>query len=390
MNSRDRINLVLNGKIPDRVPVTLFILDEGHFLKQVYPDIALNDYINNNLKVIDIQRNLGADIHLRLWKGCMPVWMFGGGFNTETTTDTWMLQKEITKTTESEKTISKVKTPAGSLSQEFTIAEIGPGTFHYACTKKPVNDTKDLEILENFEPPISEEYQGNLNNIVSKVKDYLGNDGVISMWVSGGVFNQASHFIDINTLYMIFLTDNDFYNRLMEFCLNRLKPYINAAEKAGVDIINVGGNVAGGFLGRNVFEKYIMPYEKSLIEYIKNQGLKTLYHNCGQIMELLEPYKEMGPDIIEPFAPPPSLGDGNLEKAKEMSEGMFTIIGNLDQVNVLQKGSLELIEEKVKEACLFGKPGGRFILQPSDFLEYGTPVENVSHYVKAGKKYGIY
>lgn len=390
MNPRERINFVLEGKIPDRIPVTLFILDEGHFLKQVYPNIITNDNIANKFRVIDLQRELKADIHLRLWKGCMPVWMFGGGFNTEIETDTWKIEKNIIKIPKNEKTITTVRTPAGSLSQEFTIAEIGPGTFHYACTKKPVKDIRDLEILENFEPVIDKGHASYIKSVVSKVKDYLGEDGVISMWISGGVFNHASHLIDLNDLYMLFLTDYAFYQRLMDFCFKRLKPYIDAAAETQIDIINIGGNVAGGFVGRNIFEKYILPFEKKIIDYIKNKGLKTLYHNCGQIMALLESYKDLGVDIIEPFSPPPNLGDGNLLEAKKSSEGKYIICGNIDQINVIQNGSKELIEKKVQEAASIGKPGGRFILQPSDFLEYNTPVENVRAYIKAGKKYGKY
>jgi uroporphyrinogen decarboxylase len=390
MNSRERINIVLDGGIPDRIPVTLFIHDEGHFLKQVYPDIVIDDYVANKCRVVDLQRDLGADIHLRLWGGCMPLWMVSGGFNTDIETSDWIVEKQTIKGSQSEKTTATVKTPAGNLYQESMIAEIHPGTFHYACTKKPLKELRDLEILEKYEPKISDAYPRRVKSIVSKVKDYLGQDGVISIWIAGGIFNHASHILDLGDLYMLFLSDYEFYKRLMDYCFNRLKPYIDAISQTEVDIINVGGNAAGGFVGRNIFEKYILPYEKKLIDYIKGKGLKTLYHNCGQIMSLLEPYKELDSDIIEPFAPPPNLGDGDLRKAKEIYDEKFIIIGNIDQVNVIQNGTPELVEEKVKEACITGKPGGRFILQPSDFLEYGTPLENVQAYVRAGKKYGYY
>ena len=82
MTSRERILKVINGEIPDRVPVTLFIMDEGHFLSQIYPDYEIKDYIGNKKKVIDLQRDLGADIHIRLWGGCVPLWLIVGGFNT--------------------------------------------------------------------------------------------------------------------------------------------------------------------------------------------------------------------------------------------------------------------------------------------------------------------
>ena len=39
MTSRERFLKVINGETPDRVPVTLFMADQGHFINQVYPDV---------------------------------------------------------------------------------------------------------------------------------------------------------------------------------------------------------------------------------------------------------------------------------------------------------------------------------------------------------------
>ncbi len=43
MTSRDRILKVLDGEIPDRVPVCLFIHDEVNFLTQIYTDLDPGD-----------------------------------------------------------------------------------------------------------------------------------------------------------------------------------------------------------------------------------------------------------------------------------------------------------------------------------------------------------
>ena len=61
-------------------------------------------------------------------------------------------------------------------------------------------------------------------------------------------------------------------------------------------------------------------------------------------MNLVESYKELGARIIEPFSPHP-LGDADLQKAKEMVDGAYVILGGVDQVNVLQKGTVE--DEKI-------------------------------------------
>jgi hypothetical protein len=37
-----------------------------------------------------------------------------------------------------------------------------------------------------------------------------------------------------------------------------------------------------------------------------------------------------------------------------------------------------------------GKPGGKFIMQPVDFIEYDTPMENMKAYVKTAIDNGWY
>ena len=105
-----------------------------------------------------------------------------------------------------------------------------------------------------------------------------------------------------------------------------------------------------------------------------------MYHNCGQIMNLVESYVELGVRVVEPFSPPP-LGDADLGRAKALVQGRYVILSGIDQVNVLQKGSVDQVRRATEQAILAGKPHGGFILQPVDFLEYGTPPENVEAYV---------
>ena len=106
-------------------------------------------------------------------------------------------------------------------------------------------------------------------------------------------------------------------------------------------------------------------------------------------MNLVESYKELGARIIEPFSPPP-LGDADLKKAKVMVNGAYIMTGGVDQVNVLQKGSLDDVKRKTEETIKAGKPGGGFILQSADFLEYGTPTENIEAYVETAMQYADY
>jgi uroporphyrinogen decarboxylase len=227
---------------------------------------------------------------------------------------------------------------------------------------------------------MSSEYGEMAKEKIRRIKEYLGTDGILGTWVAGGPFNNASMLVDHTQLYALFLTEPEFFEKLMQFTINRTLAYTQAFIDAGADVMLVGGNVPGGFLGARTYEQHILPYEKRYINFIQDQGCPAVYHNCGAIMALVSSYKKLGARVVEPFSPVP-LGDADLKKAVEIVRGDYVIIGGVDQVNVLQKGTVEQVRQATLDIMEAGKKNGPFIIQSADFLEYGTPIENVEEFV---------
>jgi len=391
MNSRERFLCVFDGHMPDRVPVTVFIADQGHFINQVYPDVDPWDFETLQLKVIEIQRQLGVDVFVRQLYGLNdPLSIHTGGLNVSRQTENWQVETEDIQNGTTLVQRSIIRTPDGTLTQDYSINEIRPGTFMYACTKHPIKTTEDLEIAKKYEPALlTPEKALMIKDRVSKIKDALGDDGIVGSWTPHGPFNNASLLMDLDRLYSLFLTDYAFYEKLMNFAMERILDYTRAIDNAGVDVHCVGGNVPGGFLGRKFYDEFILPFEKKYIEFVQANGTPAMYHNCGEIMNLVESYKDLGARIVEPFSPHP-LGDANLAKAKEIVNGEYVMIGGVDQVNVIQKGTIDQIKRKTEETIKTGKPDGKFILQSADFLEYGTPLENIEAYVETAMQFADY
>jgi len=171
--------------------------------------------------------------------------------------------------------------------------------------------------------------------------------------------------------------------------MHRILDYTRAIDEAGVDVHCVGGNVPGGFLGRRTYDRYILPFEKQYVDFVQRKGTPAMYHNCGQIMNLVESYKDLGARVVEPFSPPP-LGDADLTKVKQAVGDAYVILSGVDQVNVLQKGTLDQVRRVTRQTIDTGKPGGRFIMQNVDFLEYNTPLENIEAYAKTALQHADY
>jgi len=384
MTSRERFLKVFNGEMPDRVPVTLFINDEGHFLNQMYPDIDPWDYETCQMKVIELQKQLGCDVFIRLLNGTMePLHIVYGGVDGTQQTENWEVHTEEIQHGNTLIKRSTINTPDGTLTQDFSYNEIRKGTYMFACTKLPVEKESDLDICIKYEPRISESWKEKIKKDVKKVKDALGDDGIIGIWSPHGPYNTGSLLIKLDELYQLFLIDLPYYEKLMNYCIERTVDYTRAIDAAGVDVHCVGGNVPGGFLGRKFYDEYILPYEKRYIDIVQENGTPGMYHNCGEVMNLVESYKDLGVRIVEPFSPPP-LGDTDLPKAKELVDGDYIMLAGIDHVNVIQKGTIDRVRKVTGETIKIGKPGGKFIFQPVDFLEYGTPVENVEAFVRTG------
>lgn len=382
MNSRERLLRTINGEVTDRVPVTLFIADHGHFIHQMHPDIDPLDYEQLTFKVIDYQRSLGCDVFVRMiFDLYHPLGICLGGVDDGHETENWKISTRITADGNNLIRKSVITTPEGILTQEFVRTAQNKGTYVYCCTRKPINCEKELDIAMKYEPVMSVEYGETVKQKIRRIKAYLGEDGILGTWVAGGPFNNASMVIDHTELYMLFMTDPQYFDKLMQYTTNRTLAYTQAFIDAGADVMLVGGNVPGGFLGAELYEEFILPYEKKYIGFIQDQGCPAVYHNCGQIMALVNSYKKLGAKVVEPFSPVP-LGDANLSDAIDIIQGDYVVIGGVDQVNLLQNGTPEEVIRVTKSTIEAGKKNGPFIIQSADFLEYNTPVENVEAFVK--------
>ncbi len=390
MTSRERFLTVFRNEIPDRVPVTLFICDGGHFLNQLCPDIDPWDHERAQLKVIEIQKQFGADVFVRMLYGVNdPLFIHMGGLNVTVQTGDWEVETTELQNGNTRVQRSRIRTPGGTLTQDFSITEVRPGTFVFACTKKPVEREQDLDIAIRYEPRMPAAWKEQVKSRVARIRAALGDSGILGTWTPHGPFNNASLLIDHDVLYSLFRVDFPFYEKLMNFAMERILDYTAAIDEAGPDVHCVGGNVPGGFLGRANYERFILPFERRYIEFVQRNGRPAMYHNCGQIMKLIESYKQLGARIVEPFSPPP-LGDADLKAVKSAVDGKYIILSGIDQVNVLQNGTVEQVKRVTREAMEAGKPGGGFIMQPVDFLEYGTPTENVQAYMETALEHASY
>ena len=75
----------------------------------------------------------------------------------------------------------------------------------------------------------------------------------------------------------------------------------------------------------------------------------------------------------------------DLKEAKEYFKDRLILFGNFDQVHFLKEATPEQIEQKAYDLMMTGKQGGHYIFACSDYLEIGTPLENVKALLRGAR-----
>lgn len=159
----------------------------------------------------------------------------------------------------------------------------------------------------------------------------------------------------------------------------------------GVDAILISSAFAGsGFISREQYRRFVLPYEKKVIAGIREEFKIPVYtHTCGSIGDRLELMEETGTNGIDTLDPPP-LGNVRLDDAKKRIGGRLFIKGNLDPVGVLLNGRHQDVEKETRKCLEQAASGGGYILSSACSVPPHAPPENIGLLAEMVEKYGLY
>ena len=174
------------------------------------------------------------------------------------------------------------------------------------------------------------------------LKRDIGATHAIEGWVEGPCAESAD-LRGINTLMMDFYDDPDFVRHLVDFVIAMELPYAAAQIEAGADIIGVG-DAAASLVSRDLYDEFIWPGEKRLIDGIHAFGARVRLHICGHTTHLLDAMGRLGADLIDIDYPV------DLAAARAKCGPRQILAGNLHPVQVVKLGPPAAITAAL-EAC---------------------------------------
>ena len=155
--------------------------------------------------------------------------------------------------------------------------------------------------------------------------------------------------------------------QLLDILLRRKMGYVESLAGAQYDIMEHGG---GDGIGQRhfarLFDTFVAPYDKPLVDACHRAGQRVVYHLCGKIMPMIERTVQMGVDAIETFTPRGMGGDTDLHEAHKRIAGRACMIGGFDQLHFFTGCDEQATRAEVRRCFEEAGSGGRYMLSPSD------------------------
>jgi MtaA/CmuA family methyltransferase len=227
-----------------------------------------------------------------------------------------------------------------------------------SCISDPAREAADLGAVVRYfddQPPAMDESQALLTDktvlaglkfpdplgggrmhdrvrAAALLKEKVAGERIVEGWIEGPC-GQASNLRGINTLMLDFSDDPVFVRDLLEFVVEMELRFAKAQKDAGVELMGVG-DPAASLVGPAVFDEFIVPAQKKLVDGLIAMGLRTRSHICGNTKRIMKSRGELGYDIVDVDTMAP-LADARTKMPDQV------ILGNIATVDVMQNGSIE-------------------------------------------------
>lgn len=206
-----------------------------------------------------------------------------------------------------------------------------------------VKNVQDMDALKV--PKVGEGRTGiyveSIEKAVKMIKDRPVFAGVI------GPFSLAGRLMDMTEIMVNCYVEPDFVHALLEKATLFLIEYIKSYNAVGANGIMMA-EPAAGLLSPELNEAFSVPYVKRIVDAVSSEDFILIYHNCGNVLPLID-------SILETGAAAYHFGNAvpMLDVLKRMPEHILTM-GNVDPATQFRNGtpdSVKIATRQVLEEC---------------------------------------
>jgi len=238
------------------------------------------------------------------------------------------------------------------------------------CVGKPLGhliqsmeDIKKIKLLDPNEHPRMKQRIDSVGIMAEKI----GRTHSVLGWVEGPLAEYAD-LRGLEAAMMDLMDRPAMFEQVAEVLVQNAIRFAQAQIQAGADMVGIG-DAAASLIGAELYQRYVLPFEKKLIDGIHEAGAAAKLHICGNINAIIAQMAETGADVIDVDWMVP------LREARKLVGPTITLCGNFDPSGVLLQGTPDRVSDAAK-TCI-GDGGSRFILMPGCEIPVGTPHANI-------------
>ena len=222
--------------------------------------------------------------------------------------------------------------------------------------------------------------------IIRKMKKEVGSSALIIGYFPMP-FRFAAEARGLENLMLDLILNPDLVRELQEYFIPIATRYAEALIEAGADVVTETNEVANkNCISRKHFEELVHPYCVAQIAQLKERGIKSIFHLCGNWSDRLDLAVAEGAECIWVD----KVEETSIAYLKRTFGSKACIMGDVHVVKTLLQGTPEEVTEATRESIEEGKPGGGFILSGSCSVPRDIPPENLHAMDEACQKYGRY
>lgn len=243
-----------------------------------------------------------------------------------------------------------------------------------------------LSIPYEFEPPDMDRFH--------EAQEHLGERGIMLGSVADPICRVAELFRFEEFMMRAFYQPEQII-ALLDAVAPRIYEHLDyiLAHGAGPLIRIVGPEyVTAPYLPPAYFERFVVEYDRPMIERLHDYGCYARIHCHGRIRDVLPMMVDLEMDALDPVEGPPS-GDISLAEVKAFCGDRVCLMGNL-QLRDLEIATEAEMREIIREMIAAGKPGGRYVILPTA-APYDVPLaaqteRNYEVFIETALEYGRY
>ena len=169
-----------------------------------------------------------------------------------------------------------------------------------------------------------------------------------------------------------------------EYCRKASVIFSKAQKDAGAHATSIGDSLAGpNLISPEMYREFALEPERLLVKEVQDYGIPFSIHICGNTNEIIEDMGTTGAKILEVD------WQLDMQKARETVPHSTVLMGNVDPSFPLVLGTPNDVEEAVKNVITITK-GHNLFVSSGCAMGRNTPPENFSAFVAAARKYGTY